>query len=152
MSRTGWSFARIRRSAAIWLIAAWAVFGMSQALALCCADIGGLAPVHGGASDTQPDEGMAVHHHCGDESGNSVPSPSSPATSPNCPMDLGEAPPPAASAVSTALLLDIYSSPLPSSMGTLPHVAAVEHIRAPAPLAAQSPPHPIYLRLERFLI
>ena len=134
------SFTGIRRRAAMWLIAAWAVFSVSQALAACCAPSGGLFNASTGSA-------MSSHMHDAGAQDDCCDTPVQP-----CALMLDEAPPPAP--LAAGLLLQDYS---PSPVGLIAQVSlslppsAYSDGRMLVPIA-QAPPAPIYLRFQRFLI
>lgn len=131
------SSAKTRRRTAMWLFAAWLVFGVSQAFAACCARASG--SIH---SSTQV---VAVPQHQGEADD------CCDAAEPPCDMVLDAAPPPA----STADLFVPGRIPLPGGRPVqlalrLPAAALADGpVRMPI---ARAPPDPIYLRLRRILI
>jgi hypothetical protein len=132
--------AGMRRRAAMWLIAAWAVFSVTQVFAACC-----VTP--GNAADTAADTAIVMHAHHADAHEDCCPP-----SEPSCPMVLEEAPLPLASSLglfafdqSQHVLLPVSSVPVRVALA--PRV----DYRAHAAIS-QAPPDPIYLRLQRLLI
>ncbi|MDO8595097.1 MAG: hypothetical protein Q7R45_00585 [Sulfuricaulis sp.] len=134
------SWVRFRRRAAMWLLAAWAVFAASPVLAACCVPSG--HPVHAAAAEASPQHHAAAQDDCCDTEALEQP----------CPMVLGPAPSVAAPTADYAvrgqnqqqIALPIQLSPL---VPTAAIVQGPTHVPIPP-----APPGPIFLRLQRFLI
>ena len=139
------SLAGLRRRAAIWLITAWAIFSVSQALANCCVDAGHPSPTSTRAMPASDHHDAAAHDDCCDTSGDASGQP--------CSMVFGETQPTTTTTwVSTAPDKIQYFYPIPPSVKVSPRAPAAMRAHAPARIAAAAPPDPIYLRLRRFLI
>jgi hypothetical protein len=131
---------RFRRRAAMWLLAAWAVFTVSPVLAACCTPSG--HPVHASAAEASPQHHGATQDDCCDAETLEQP----------CPMVLGPAPS-AAATTTDYMVRNQNSQPIAPPIQVFPLVPiaflAERPARIPIPAA---PPDPILLRLQRFLI
>ena len=137
MFRAKQSFAGTRRRTAMWLIAAWLVFGVSQAFAACC--MPAAVPIH---TSTQA---VAVPQHQ-DETGSDD---CCDTLDQSCQMAL-EAAPPGAPGLFVPGQIKNQVGPAVQLALHLPAAALADGpARVPIPRA---PPDPIYLRLQRLLI
>jgi hypothetical protein len=133
------SFSRSRRRTAMWLIAAWLVFGVSQAFAACCTPAGDAIRGSTQAIAAPQHQDEAAQDDCCDS-----------AEQP-CPVVLDEAlpVPPTAVLFVPGEIRHLGGPPVPLVL----HLPAAARADAPERVPfSQAPPYPIYLRLQRFLI
>ncbi len=134
------SWVQFRRRAAMWLLAAWAIFTASPLLAACC--MPSTHPVHAAAAKASPEHHVTAQDDCCDTETLEQP----------CPMVIGPAPFVAAPTTDyTVRSLNQQPIALPIQVSTLVPIALIVQgpTRIPIPPA---PPDPIFLRLQRFLI
>jgi hypothetical protein len=138
MFRAKQSFAGTRRRTAMWLVAAWLVFSVSQAFAACCTSFGGSIHDSTKAVAASLHQDGAATDDCCDTTGQP------------CPMVLDAVPAvPAADLFVPGQTQHLVDPPVQFVL-RLPLSALAEGpARIPIPHA---PPDPIYLRLQRFLI
>lgn len=122
---------RFRRRAAMWLLAAWAVFTASPVLAACCAPPS--HPVHAVAVEVSPEHHAAAQDECCDTETLAQP----------CPMVLAPD--------YTVRGQNQQPVALPIQFPLLVPTAAIVQGPTPVPIPP-APPDPIFLRLQRFLI
>jgi len=135
----------MRRRAAIWLIAAWSVFSVSQAIAVCCVDAGGLSRTSSETLTVSHHDAAASHHDLCDTSEDSLGQP--------CPTVIGETPPLVTMSALPLPAQTPYAYPVPSSFQLSPGYQPAAGSNGIARMVATTaPPDPIYLRLQRFLI
>ena len=129
----------IRRRASMWLIGAWAVFNVSQVFAVCC--MSSADPVHAPAEMASPQQPAHAGDDCCDTGAPERP----------CTMAVASAPPVAAPTMAEAVRApnhELTALPIPVP----PMVAAFVIVQAPTRIPIPpAPPHPIFLRLQRFL-
>lgn len=134
------SWVGFRRRAAMWLLAAWAVFTVSPVLAACCMPSG--HPVHAATAEVLPQHHAAVQDDCCDTETLEQP----------CLMALEPAPSAAAPTTDSAVRGD-NQQPIALPVQVFPPVPPAAIVEGPTrvPIPPESP-GPIFLRLQRFLI
>ena len=123
----------------MWLVAAWLVFGASQAFAACCTPVAGSMHDSTQAVAAPKHQDEAAADDCCDTLEQS------------CQMVLNGAPPaaPAAGLFVPGHIQHPVRPPVQLSLRFPAAALAVGPARVPIP---QAPPDPIYLRLQHFLI
>ena len=152
MSKSSYSFfgfsRRAKRRSAIVLIALWAMFSLSQALAACCGPPGG--PLHGMTKSVVVAHSMDAVSDTDRKDSDSLPSDDS--LPPSCPVVFDETAVLVSAQAATAAGNDFSQALVPPAPFVAQQAAVPRRTVQGGAYRSLPPPDPLYLRLQRFLI